>query len=162
MPRLIEARKRLSLRRASVVTAPSHFLIETMAPVCEHVELRNPLYLSRYEFEPRVAPRPRLVWLRRFHEIYNPVICAKWWLCWLGSIEKASLVMVGDERDSMRRTKDAAQRSAWAFWTASTFAEASRSRRASSRCKGDIFLNTTDFDNTPVSVLEAMAVSCLW
>lgn len=72
-------RVRRLLASAAMVTTPSRYLLEQMAPYrADTVLLPNALDLSHYVFRlPDQPVQPRLVWLRAFHRIYNPVLAAQ-------------------------------------------------------------------------------------
>ena len=68
-------RVRALLRGADAVTSPSGFLRQELRPFRGDIQLvPNPLEIERYPFRVRAEPRPRLVWLRSFHDIYNPLL----------------------------------------------------------------------------------------
>ncbi len=72
------ARTRRLLRSAAAVTVPSPYLLEAMRPFGHVLKLLpNGLHLSMYKFRLRDRPGPRLVWLRAFHRMYNPVLAAR-------------------------------------------------------------------------------------
>src|SRR5262249_29651115 len=67
------ARVRRLLESAAEVTTPSRYLEEQMGPYASHVRtIPNGLDLNRFRFELRTRPRPRLLWLRSFHDVYHP------------------------------------------------------------------------------------------
>ncbi|HEX8776469.1 MAG TPA: glycosyltransferase family 4 protein [Pyrinomonadaceae bacterium] len=152
-------RVRACLNRASMVTAPSPFLLERMRPYHEGLRLLpNPVNLSDYEYELRSLPRPRLVWLRSFHEIYNPSMAPRVVAELKEEFPDISLIMVGRDKGdgSLERTRRVAAE--LGVEDRITFAGGVHKREVPEWMKrGDIFLNTTDVDNTPVSVLEALA-----
>ncbi len=153
--------KRVSrlLNRANTVTTPSRYLYETMKPYRkELVLIPNPLDLIRYPFRARTQLTPNLIWLRSFHEIYNPVLAIKTAAMLLEDYPELHLTMVGpDSGDgSWQLTEQEAEQLGVRdhITLTGTVAKADVPGRLA---QGDIFLNTTSIDNTPVSVLEAMA-----
>src|SRR5436309_2282828 len=71
-------RVRKLLLSAKAVTAPSGYLREKMEAYCDHIQiLPNALDVSAYPHRERGPVRPNLIWLRSFHEIYNPVMAVK-------------------------------------------------------------------------------------
>jgi glycosyltransferase involved in cell wall biosynthesis len=153
------ARVRRLLQAATMVTSPSAYLQRALAAFREEiVNLPNPVDVVRYPFRMRGATVPRLMWLRSFHSIYNPTLAPKVLKLVREKYPEARLTMVGGDREPGMR--------------AATLAEAGRLGVAdacdlrgpvpkadvpSVLCEADIFLNTTNIDNTPVSVIEAMA-----
>jgi glycosyltransferase involved in cell wall biosynthesis len=154
-----ERRVRRLLEGATVVAAPSRYLQEQMKTYRSDIELLpNALDLGSYAFRPRELAHPRLVWLRAFHRIYNPLLAPRVVALLAEKFPDVSLVMVGRDKGdgSLQETQELAQRLGV---TARVSFPGGVSKAAVPGWlnRGDIFLNTTDVDNTPVSVLEAMA-----
>jgi glycosyltransferase involved in cell wall biosynthesis len=152
-------RVRACLRRATVVTAPSEYLVNEMHEYREDVHLvPNPLDINLYPFNARSHPAPRLVWLRRFRYVYNPELAPRLVSLLSREFPAIRLTMIGPDwgDGSFQRTQDVAhdcgvrERIDFAGGVA-------RSEVPAWLGQSDIFLNTTDFDNSPVSILEAMA-----
>ena len=58
--------------------APSPYLREQMRAFRSDIRLiPNGLWLERYPFRHRTQVRPRLVWLRALHSIYNPLMAVE-------------------------------------------------------------------------------------
>ncbi len=152
-------RVRRLLESAAAVTAPSAFLADGLRPFRPDLRLiPNALDLVRYPFRLRNAPRPRLVWVRAFHEVYDPVLAVRVLAEIRARHPDATLRMAGpDKRDgSLERAVAAA--SDLGVREAMTLAGAvPKTTVPAWIAEGDIFLNTTTVDNTPVSVMEAMA-----
>ncbi|HEX8141043.1 MAG TPA: glycosyltransferase family 4 protein [Pyrinomonadaceae bacterium] len=152
-------RVRACLRRAEAVIAPSNYLLEGMRPFHDALRLLpNPVSLDNYEYELRSSPRPRLVWLRSFHEIYNPSLAPRVLAQLAAEYPDISLIMVGRDKGdgSLERTRQVAAELGVSDRVTFPGGVLKREVPAWLR-RGDIFLNTTDVDNTPVSVLEALA-----
>ncbi len=147
------------LNKAQAVTAPSPFLYEQMKPYrSDLVLLPNAIDLAHYMFRLRSRPQPRLIWLRAFHQIYNPSLAPRILAQLVNEFPDIQLIMVGpDKRDgSLLET----QRVAAALGVAERIEYPGRVAKSDVPLwlnKGDIFLNTTHIDNTPISVMEAMA-----
>ncbi len=147
------------LRSAAAVTVPSRYLLKQMTEYRQDlILLPNGLDLSLYP-DPHVrAPLPHLVWLRAFHNIYNPVMAVRVVARLKGEFPSIHLSMVGpDKRDSsLQKTMAAAKE--YGVEEHVDFLDPVPKRLVPRALQlGDIFLNTTTVDNTPVSVLEAMA-----
>jgi len=150
--------KRL-LESASAVVTPSNYLLEEMAPWRSDLRLiPNPIHLDSYDYRPRAGVSPNLIWLRAFHGIYNPMLAPRALAIVLEDFPEATLTMIGpDKRDgSLEATIETARRLGVEsrIEIAGKVPKSEISRHLN---RGDIFLNTTDVDNTPVSVIEAMA-----
>jgi glycosyltransferase involved in cell wall biosynthesis len=144
---------------AAAVTTPSRYLLENMAPYCSSLRLLpNPLDLSAYRFRLRKKLQPSLVWLRSFHSMYNPLLAPEALARLVDDFPKISLAMVGPDRCD--GSLQAMQQIAKKLGVAHRIALPGRIAKAEVTDwmdRGDIFLNTTNVDNTPISVLEAMA-----
>jgi glycosyltransferase involved in cell wall biosynthesis len=122
------------------------------------VLLPNPLDLTKYPFRQRQQPTPNLVWLRAFHDIYNPSLAVRV----VGLLEKdfptVRLIMMGPDKGdgSCASMKDLALKLHVVDRLTCT-GQVPKDEVPHTLQQGDIFLNTTRVDNTPVSVLEAMA-----
>lgn len=152
-------RVRSLLSSAAVVVAPSRYLFQEMHPFCRSLEfLPNPINLSAYSFQERKQVAPYLVWLRAFHHIYNPSLAPRVLALLADEFPDVKLTMFGpDKRDgSVNITQKVAQD--LGMQSRVKFAGAVPKEQVSEAMQtGDIFLNTTNIDNTPVSVMEAMA-----
>lgn len=147
------------LKSATVVNAPSRYLLEEMSPFRNDVRLiPNPLDISCYPFRLRSEPEHRLVWLRAFHTIYNPTL-APYIIKNLGAfIPDITLTMIGPDKgdDTLQETKNIIEELGLQK-SIEIVPGIPKSKVPEYLAQADIFINTTNVDNTPVSVLEAMA-----
>ncbi|MGB5294041.1 MAG: glycosyltransferase family 4 protein [Thermoanaerobaculia bacterium] len=152
-------RVRRLLRSAAVVTSPSAFLAERMREFRSDIEvLPNPLDLTRFEFHPRDDPRPKLVWLRAFHEVYRPWLAVEVLGHLAAAYPGARLTMYGpDKADGSKEKTEAAIRRLGLEKRVSVGGAIPAEEVPSSLQDGDVFLNTSKVDNAPRSVVEAMA-----
>ena len=152
-------RVRRLLASARAVTTPSPYLQRTMAPSRGDLRLLpNPLDLAAYPYVCRERPRARLVWLRAFHRIYRPELAPRVLALLAAEHPEATLTMIGPDKGdgSLERTRRAAADLGVAGRV--TFAGGVPKEEVGRRlAHGDVFLNTSDADNAPVSVTEAMA-----
>jgi glycosyltransferase involved in cell wall biosynthesis len=152
-------RVRRLLKSAEVVTTPSRYLADSLGVLRSDLKLLpNPLDVSAYEFRKRVAPGPRLIWLRAFHEIYNPLLAIHVLNDICRDYPDAHLTMVGPDKGdgSLQSVRRLAQSMGISDRLVLPGAVAKQDVPTWLN-RGDIFLNTTNIDNTPVSVLEALA-----
>jgi glycosyltransferase involved in cell wall biosynthesis len=152
-------RVRRLLRSATLVTAPSEYLRAELASFRPDIRLLpNALDLDRYGYRERRQVQPKLVWLRAFHAIYNPAMALEAIALLRARYPSLGLTMAGPDKGDgtlARVRKRAAELAVddvvqWPGRVAKS--DVGRVINA-----GDIFLNTTNADNTPVSVLEALA-----
>lgn len=147
------------LRPAAAVAAPSPYLQEHVRHLRDDVELLpNALDLAAYTFRERAQPAPHLIWLRSFHAIYNPALAPAAFARVAARHPGARLTMLGADKGdgSLQATRDAAEHSGVGDQI-TIRSGVPKSEVPQQLQMGDIFLNTTNIDNTPVSVLEALA-----
>lgn len=118
----------------------------------------NFIPLEHYKYRVRNVLRPRLFWVRSFHEIYNPVMALKVIEIVSKSYPEAQLCMVGPDKDgSLKIVEDEIEKMGIKSSVKLT-GKLSKAEWARLSEDYDIFINTTNFDNHPVSVIEAMAL----
>ena len=147
------------LKSAAAVTVPSPYLASEMRNYRnDFTLLRNPIDLSDYDFTLRRKARAKLIWLRAFHELYNPALAVRVVAKLVEEFPEVQLIMIGPDKGdgSLARTRCIAVELGVSQHI--TFVgRVDNSQVADWLSKCDIFLNTTNVDNTPVSVVEAMA-----
>lgn len=147
------------LNRASVVTTPSAYLLNEMKPYrSDLVLMHNLIDLSRYSFQRRTLPTPRIVWLRAFAAVYNPCLAAEVVAILRKEFPDIQLTMIGPDKED--GTFQRFQADVSRLGIANRVNLLGRIEKADVPQflqQGDIFLNTTNVDNAPVSVVEAMA-----
>jgi glycosyltransferase involved in cell wall biosynthesis len=153
------SRVRRLLKSATMVTSPSPFLRQYFGPIRPDIQMvRNGLDIGRYA--PRVISKaePRLVWIRAFEKRYNPILALEAVARLLPDFPAISLLMVGPDREdwSARETLEAAQ-SLGLEGHVRLMPAVPKTDIPRILQQGDIFLNTTNVDNAPVTVVEAMA-----
>jgi glycosyltransferase involved in cell wall biosynthesis len=151
------ARTRRLLGAAAAVTAPSGFLLEEMRRYRTDLRLiPNAIDVARYPFRLRDNPRAKLVWLRAFHDIYDPSLAVRAFASVRAQFREATLDMVGPDKGDGSLGR--AQALAAELRVPVTFyGRVPKTDIPTWIDRGDIFLNTTTIDNTPVTVVEAMA-----
>jgi glycosyltransferase involved in cell wall biosynthesis len=152
-------RVRNLLRSAAAVSTPSRYLLEQLSSHRDDMHLiPNPLDLNACKFTLRKEPQARLIWLRSFHEIYNPMMAPMVLAKLSKDFPDIQLIMVGQDKGdgSFQKTQQVA--AALGVTDRIVYpGKVSKAEVPEWLNKGDILLNTTNVDNTPVSVLEAMA-----
>ena len=116
----------------------------------------NTIEIKKYPFKARTFEEINLLWVRSFSEIYNPLLAIHLLKALKDEGVKASLCMVGPEGDgSLKQAKDLAEQ----LHVAVRFTgKLSKEEWVDLSKDYNIFINTTHFDNMPVSVIEAMAL----
>lgn len=116
----------------------------------------NSIRLTDYAFKKRFQVRPRLLWVRAFAEIYNPLLALQIFNKLIKEYPDASLCMVGPDKDgSLEKCRKFAKNHQL---TVDFTGKLTKNEWINRAADFDIFINTTHFDNTPVSVIEAMAL----
>jgi glycosyltransferase involved in cell wall biosynthesis len=144
---------------AAVVTTPSDFLMEHMRSFRDDMQLiPNPLHLQRYPFRLRRPAAAKLVWVRSFHGIYHPTMAPRVVAALASDFPDVHLTMVGPDKGdgSLQATQQVAEELAVADRIRFTGGVPKESV-PDHLCEADILINTTNVDNTPTTVLEAMA-----
>ena len=115
----------------------------------------NAISLAGYPFTERI-PQPKLLWVRAFATIYNPTMAVEVLAAVSKEYPDAELCMVGPDKDGSRqKVENLAQTLGLKVvfkgpLTKKEWIQLSK--------KYDFFINTSHFDNTPVSVIEAMGL----
>ena len=139
--------------------APSNYLKDSFEKKgYETTFIPNVLELNNYKFKKREGFSPRLLYVRAFDKIYNPQMAVYVLSELLKNHPSAKLCMVGPDKDgSLQECKELA--------LTLGVSESIEFKGLLSKTEWhklseefDIFINTTNFDNTPVSVMEAMAL----
>jgi glycosyltransferase involved in cell wall biosynthesis len=146
------------LASAAHVTAPSTYLLDTLwRDKTRSSVIPNPIDLTRYVSTPRTHATPHLIWLRAFHAIYNPHMALAVLQDLAQDYPRAHLTMVGPDKDgSFHRIEDTVRATSLTERVRLTGA-VPKDAVPAMLDSANIFLNTTTIDNSPVSVLEAMA-----
>lgn len=142
--------------RANVV--PSYYLKEKLEVfnfgnmIC----IPNSIELGNYEFKKRNSLKPKLLWVRAFDKVYNPgmvlEVCEKL----TKNYPNVEVCMVGPEKDgSLKRLQRISKDK---NLNVSFEGKLSKEEWKKLAIEFDIFINTSNIDNTPVSVIEAMAL----
>ncbi|MBI3415670.1 MAG: glycosyltransferase family 4 protein [Verrucomicrobia bacterium] len=147
------------LRSASIVTSPSRYLLEQMRPYRADIRLLpNPLDLTNYTFQPGELDSRQLIWLRAFHSIYNPAMAPRVVARLKKDFPELRLTMIGPDKGdgSLQET----QRVAVELGVTNEIkfvGGVPKPQVPATLRQGGVLLNTTNEDNTPISVMEAMA-----
>lgn len=138
--------------------APSKYLLHhfDLNGFDNTVFIPNTIEIDNYPFKERKTVAPNLLWVRSFASIYNPNMAIEVFRIIKKKYPEATLCMVGPDKDgSLKEAKALANR----YELDITFTgKLSKKEWITLSTSYDIFINTTHFDNTPVSVMEAMAL----
>ena len=146
------------LRGAAAVTAVSHYLSESLSRLRSDIRvIPNMLPLDRYRQRVRGPWRPRYLWLRRFHSMYNPKMAVRSFAQILARRPGATMTMAGPDAGQAAATMALARmlNVARSIHFPGKLTKDQIYRLAEDH---DFFLHTSRVDNQPVTVLEAMAL----
>jgi len=155
------------LRASSAVVALSGYLLEEMSPYgTVDTVIPNPLESSAYPFRRRSHAVPEIAWLRSFNKQYNPTLAprvlAKVAAAYQSRAAVGSalprLTMIGsDQGDGSMQATEAVAGQLGVRDRLVLSGPVAKGEVPGRLAKADIFINTTDVDNAPITVLEAMA-----
>jgi len=145
------------LRRAHAIVAPSPFLAKAVGLrgfPCRVIP--NVIDLRLYPFRHRRTLAPRLLWMRSFHDVYNPAMAIRVLERLRATHSGATLVMGGQDKGTEIETRRLARRLGLEDATRFPgFLDMEGKLREGE--SADIFINTSHVDNMPVAVVEAAA-----
>ncbi|TGD57171.1 glycosyltransferase family 4 protein [Flavobacterium humi] len=139
--------------------APSGYLFEAFKAegYANLAFIPNVLQLEEYPCKDRPSIQPKILWVRAFASIYNPKMAVDVLHRLQQKYQDASLCMVGPDKDgSLAETRNYADEIGVVSVTFT--GKLSKKEWIALSEEYDVFINTTHFDNTPVSVMEAMAL----
>lgn len=161
LPSRLENNPNLSHRlfdNAEINISPSHYLLEKFKSkgYSNLTYIPNTIEIEQYPFQLRKNITAKLLWVRSFSEIYNPELALEVVRLLQTSGVIVSLCMVGPEKDgSQKKCREIVEKENLPV----TFTGKLEKKEWIELSKDfDIFINTTNFDNMPVSVMEAMAL----
>jgi len=144
---------------AEKLIAPSRYLQAAFREAgYEAVVISNGIPLGNYPFKLREKLRPKLLWVRAFDAIYNPQMAVKVLHQLAGKFPDAALCMVGPDKDGSMEACRKLARELGLEKRVQFTGRLPKEEWIALAADYDIFINTTNFDNTPVSVIEAMAL----
>jgi glycosyltransferase involved in cell wall biosynthesis len=144
---------------SDLVVAPSEYLKESLSFFRNDIRvIPNGLNIRNYQVVNRKGITPSLVWLRAFHKIYNPLMAVQVIDILQKEYPTAHLIMIGpDKRDgSLQKVTDLIRDLQLEDFI-EVHGKVAKQDVPAWLTKEDIFINTTNIDNTPISVMEAMA-----
>ena len=147
------------LRNAQMVVTPSPFLQSSLKQFRPDIHLiPNPIDLPASIFRLRKHPTPNLIWVRAFHETYNPSLAVKVLNELKNDIPDIRISMIGPikSNSSMKKMQeliDAFQLNNQIIIIPGVL----NSEIPNYLNKSDIFINTSNYDTSPRSLIEAMA-----
>jgi glycosyltransferase involved in cell wall biosynthesis len=161
LPERLSASKKYSqslFGKAKVNIAPSEFLYNIFQAEGFHNTriIPNAIQMENYPFKKREDFQPKLLWVRRFQKRYNPVMALEVLLLLKKDHPNAELCMVGPDKDgTMKTCKKFAEKHKLNLKFTGKLKKKDWAKLSKNY---DFFINTTNIDNTPISVIEAMSL----
>ena len=118
----------------------------------------NVIPIIKYNFKNRLRLLPKLLYVRSFAKIYNPTMAIEVLKELKKTYSKAILCMVGPNKDGTLNDVQQLIDRYELHDSVEITGVLSKSEWHKKSEEFDVFINTTNVDNTPVSVIEAMAL----
>jgi L-malate glycosyltransferase len=148
----------LIFSNAYKMIAPSEYLYQVFKDgyLTNLIHIPNVIKIKKYSFESKTIITPKLLWVRSFCQIYNPEMAIDVFYTLKKRYPDAKLCMVGPDKEGMMENikQIVKQMNLDVKFTGRLTKDEWRVLANDY----NIFINTTHLDNTPVSVMEAMAL----
>jgi L-malate glycosyltransferase len=146
--------------KAKRLVSPSSYLEEAFSNWgFDQIEyIPNHIDLPHYPFQKRIKTELRILWVRSFHEVYNPKMAVDLIKVLNSDGENASLCMVGPDKDGSMGTIKKYIRDQGLVNCIQIVGKLKKQEWIEFSREYDLFINTTHVDNTPISLIEAMAL----
>lgn len=146
------------LSRADALVAPSGYMVEMLGRQgYQATQLSNVVDLSLLDYRPRQSVRPIMLWMRSFHEIYQPEMAVRVLARLAERYPDARLIMAGAEK-GQRAAVVALAADLGVTDRLSLPGFITNEQKNALAHEADIFLNTSRIDNMPVALIEAGAM----
>ncbi|MGV9003490.1 glycosyltransferase family 4 protein [Flavobacterium sp.] len=161
LPKRLENSKvlcKLVFKNAYINIAPSDYLYNAFSEkgFTNIKYIPNTIEIDKYLFSNKQLDFPRLLWVRSFAKIYNPLLAVKVLIKVKEKYPNAILCMIGPKKDdSYDETIQFAKDNNVEVLITGKLA---KEEWVALSVNYNVFINTTHYDNTPVSVIEAMAL----
>ncbi|QBZ97916.1 glycosyltransferase family 4 protein [Flavobacterium sangjuense] len=148
----------LIFKNAYINIAPSYYLLEAFKK-SGYTNLKyipNTIEMQLYPSTVKEFKSPKILWVRSFAKIYNPLMAVKVFIKIKAAFPEAKICMVGPKKDDSysKTLKFAKKNNIEVIFTG----KLSKTDWIELSKDYNVFINTTHFDNTPISVIEAMAL----
>lgn len=144
--------------KAFKLVAPSNYLFEAFKDKYAKnlIFIPNTIESKKYTFNKREFNSPKLLWVRSFSKIYNPKMAIDVLYNLKKDFPNATLTMVGPDKENLIDDckKHASELNVEVEFTG----KLAKEEWVALSKDYNVFINTTHFDNTPISVIEAMAL----
>jgi glycosyltransferase involved in cell wall biosynthesis len=138
--------------------APSMYLFH---PFAKHypqntIYIPNTINLLKYDYLERITLKPRILWVRSLSSIYNPYMAIKCAALLKNKYPTVSLTMVGPDKENL--LQDCKNLAESLHVTVAFLGKVEKEDWIKLSRDFSIFINTSNYDNMPISIIEAMAL----
>lgn len=147
-----------AMQRANIVVAPSPFFKTVLQQYAvDAVVIPNVLNLSNYAFQNKNTFAPNIMWMRSFSKVYNPFMAINVAVNLKKKYPFFKMIMAGTDGGLFEATKKLAeQNDVQNNILFPGYISTEQKNKLAIEC--DIYINTNNIDNAPVSVIEFMAL----
>lgn len=150
---------KMLFKAAAINVSPSSYLKKAFEKEGFKVEcISNSINISDYPYRTRSSLSPKLLYVRAFQKLYNPVLAVQILKEILVRYPEATLCMVGPDKDGSLELVRREVSSLGLAGRVTLHGKLSKKEWVALSDGYDFFINTTNYDNMPVSVMEAMAL----
>jgi glycosyltransferase involved in cell wall biosynthesis len=144
------------LRRGTAIVVPTGHLRGVAEEAGQEPHVIPNVLPDNIDFKERRRVRPSILWMRTFHEIYDPLVAIDVVARLAERLPDVRLMMAGQDKGMLATTRERAiSVGVESHIEFPGFLGPAQKREAFE--SHDIFLNTTRVDNAPVSLVEAAA-----
>ena len=161
LPSRLESHSKMSakiFKNALCNVSPSKYLKNAFEAIGYEniVHIPNAFEIENYQLTDKEFEEPNLLWVRSFSKIYNPKLAIEVFQLLKQTYPKSQLCMVGPDSDgTLKDIKVMVQN---LNLDVKFTGKLSKQEWVALSKTYNIFINTTNFDNMPLSVIEAMAL----
>ena len=149
--------RRVFQRTITLVT-PTEFLSRATAKQGFHSRIiPNVIDLPEYSYRNREHVKPRLFWMRSFHDLWNPLLAVRVLETLRAEYKDANLVMAGADKGMQEQVRSYVETRGLNHCVRFPGFLDQKGKNAEGAA-ADIFINTNRVDNTPIAILEACAM----
>lgn len=147
------------LRSANMVVTPSPFMLNGLKDFYSNIRLiPNPVDLTEFHYRDREISDPLMIWVRAFHKTYNPTMAIEVLDLVSKNFPDCHLTMIGPDKGDGSLEKVISKKEALTLASNLQVISGVPHHQISAQLdRVDIFLNTTNYDTAPRSLIEAMA-----
>lgn len=146
------------LSRAEAIVTPSPFFKHVLGKLhLQCVVIENPIKIIRYPFKQKSLLRPRIIWMRTFHDIYNPQMAIEVAALLIRRFPDFKMVMAGADRGLLSACKVLAAEKGLNNCTDFP-GYINLQQKNELAAEYDIYICTNKIDNAPFSFVEFMAM----